>query len=207
MEFNKNWTKEDNDKYRQLIKEGKSINEIISIIGIDKLKCNPKGKFLSNFSNFIMEEIKFSRKQTKYWKISTISEIDPSKKNCQASFISDKMNEYIVDFIYIKDDIGPYAGEDCYNVSFTISENHNLSDEDLYERETGKDEIFNILPRILFITDEICKIYKIKILIVGLTKNYIKNQTYLEMIKSMNKKYILGKSSINKGEDVYYIEY
>jgi hypothetical protein len=207
MKFTEDWTKEDNDKYRQLIKEKKSISEIISIFGIDKLRKNSKGKFISNFSDFLLKEIKFSAKNVIYSLEFQKSLLDNTKTNYVAHFKSDKNNEYIVDFIYIKDNIGPYTNEDCYNISFTILDQHDISDEDIYERETGEDEVLNILPMILFIIDDICKVFKIKILIVGLTKSDVKNQLYLDMIKSMNKKYILGASSINNGNDVYYIEY
>ena len=48
MEFNEFWTKKDNDEFRQLIKEGKSIKYIIEYFGMNKLKHHPKKKFSGN---------------------------------------------------------------------------------------------------------------------------------------------------------------
>ena len=47
MLFNENWTKEDNDLHRKLIKEGKSTKDIISIMKMDKLKYHTKNKYIS----------------------------------------------------------------------------------------------------------------------------------------------------------------
>ena len=205
MKFNDNWTKEDNDLYRKLIKENKSISDIISIMGIDKLRKNPKGKFISNFSKFMLEEIGFSRKNVIFSLDFSVSRLNISKQNYHVKFKSKNQNDYIVDFFYMKDNIGPYKNQDCYNLSFTLAQNYNISDNDIYELETNKNEEFDVLSKILFIVDQITETYKIKIVIVGLTKNDVKNQMYLYMIKSMNKEYILGESSINNGLDVYYV--
>ena len=40
---------------------------------------------------------------------------------------------------------------------------------------------------------------------VRLTEDDIKNKVFLQMIQSMDKKYILGESSINNGREVCYI--
>ena len=197
------WTKEDNKKYRALIKEGKSIDEIKEIMG-DRLKFNTK--FISNFSNFIMEEISYSSKNTIYSLKFSQSTIDISKQNYQAHFSSNSGENYIIDFIYIKDNIGPYANKDCYNVSFTLLNNHS-NDSDKYEQLTNKNELHDVLSRVLFIINEICDNYNISTLIVGLTKNEIKNRIYLEMINCMKKTFTLGKSSINNELNVYYITY
>lgn len=151
------WTKEDNKKYRDLIKKGKSIDEIKEIMG-DRLKFNTK--FISNFSNFIMEEISYSSKNTIYSLKFSQSTIDISKQNYQTHFSSNSGENYIIDFIYIKDNIGPYANKDCYNVSFTLLNNHS-NDSDKYEQLTNKNELHDVLSRVLFIINEICNNYKI----------------------------------------------
>jgi hypothetical protein len=51
MEFNKNWTKEDNDLMRSFIKEGKSVSDIVEYFGNDKLFYHPNKKhYHSNYS-------------------------------------------------------------------------------------------------------------------------------------------------------------
>lgn len=196
------WNKIDNDTYRGLIKSGKSFSEIKEIMG-DRLLLN--SKFISNFSSFLKEEISYSMRNTKYSITFTESQLDNNNQNYHATFKTSKGNEYIVDFIYIKDVLGPYNGKDCYNISFTISKNHKSIDK--YEELTGQNEQNEVLSKILYIVDSICKTYKIETLIIGLTKNKVKNDIYLDMIKSMKKEYELGISSINNGLDVYYIKY
>lgn len=46
------WNKEDNKSYRSLVKEGKKYTEIKDIM-CERLKLN--SKFITNFSNFILE--------------------------------------------------------------------------------------------------------------------------------------------------------
>lgn len=58
------WTKEDNKRLRLLIKEGKTPDEIISTMGYDKLRENPKKKYVSQFNEFIINEIKAQPKET-----------------------------------------------------------------------------------------------------------------------------------------------
>ena len=56
MEFNKNWTKEDNDQLRQLIKEGKNVDYIRDYFGNDKLFYHPNKKYYhsgKSIPNFI----------------------------------------------------------------------------------------------------------------------------------------------------------
>ena len=66
MEFTEDWTKKDNDNLRQLIKEKKTPDEIISIIGREKLEKNPKKKYVGKFSDFILNEIFATPKKTVY---------------------------------------------------------------------------------------------------------------------------------------------
>ena len=196
------WNKKDNDIYRGLVKSGKNFSEIKEIMG-DRLLLNTK--FISNFSSFLKEEISYSMRNTKYSITFSESQIDNNIQNYHAAFKTSKDNEYIVDFIYIKDVLGTYKDKDCYNISFTISKNHKSNDR--YEELTGENEQNEVLSKILYIVDSICKTYKIETLIVGLTKNKVKNDIYLDIIKSMNKEYELGISSINNVLDVYYIKY
>jgi len=198
------WTIEDNIRYRNFIKEGKSIEDIKSLMG-DRLKFN--SKFISTFSKFIKEEISYSMRNTIYSLDFSLSQLDNNKQNYHVSFKTIKGNDYIVDFIYIKDSIGPYKNIDCYNISFTISKNHNLSNDSIYEQPTGENEQNEVLSKVLFIINSICSTYKIDLIIVGLTDNKTKDRIYLDMINSINKEYSLGKSSINNGKDVYYINF
>ena len=81
MEFNKNWTKEDNDKLRAFIKEGKNPDEIRNFFGNDKLFYHPTKKYfqsnksasipvfknkIQDFSGFI-NEIKYEELKTHYF--------------------------------------------------------------------------------------------------------------------------------------------
>ena len=195
------WNKSDNYIYRSLIKSGKSLSEIKEIMS-DRIHLNTK--FISSFSNFIKEEISYSMRNTKYSLTFSESKLDSDVQNYHAHFKTLKGNEYIIDFIYIKDIVGPYKEKDCYNLSFTISKNYKSVDT--YEEPTGENEQNEVLSKILFIVNSICKTYKIEVLIFELTKSSIKNKIYLDMIKSMNKEYELGNSSINSVTEVYYIK-
>ena len=176
MIFTENWTKKDNDFHRSLIKEHKSVNEIIKIMGMEKLKYHPKGRFLSpNMSDSVICEIEKSRKNTPF--LSRIMNILKSNKklNHHAEFFTESKNKYIVDFIYIKETIGPYKNKDCYNLSFTISGQYDLSNSFIYNKTTNKNELFEVLSKLLFVVGTVCKKCNIKTLIVRLTEDDIKN--------------------------------
>lgn len=68
MEFNINWSREDNDKLRQMIKEGKSPDFIRNYFGNDKLFYHPSKKYyysgkysaLPKFKNKINDFTRFA---------------------------------------------------------------------------------------------------------------------------------------------------
>jgi hypothetical protein len=209
MKFTEDWSKKDNDKLRQLIKEKKTINEIISIIGLEKLKNNPKQKYVGKFSDFILNEIFSTPKKTLYSLYQNYSNIFKDKLNYTATFNTDSGEEYILNLIYVEDLNSPFPNEPMYNISFTIKNQYDLLDYLKYENETNKDELLEIISRLIFIITDIDNLIKNKypniIYIIGETDNLQKINIYRNIIKnSLNYKELKGKSSINLGKPVYY---
>ena len=124
MKFNKDWTKEDNDILRQLLKENKTPDEIVNIIGIDKLEKNPNKKYVGKFSQFILNEIFTKPKKTIYSLFQTNSTNFKNKINYNAKFNTDSGNEYVLDLVYVEDSISPFPTRPMYNISFTIKINN-----------------------------------------------------------------------------------
>lgn len=61
MIFTENWTKQDNDLHRKLNCEKKTHDEIISIMGMEKLKYHPSNKYTAKTSSFVIENIKYHK--------------------------------------------------------------------------------------------------------------------------------------------------
>jgi len=222
MEFTSNWTKEDNYKYRSLIKEHKSIDEIISIMGLDKLKYKPNGSYsyggiLKNFGQFL-NEIKYTEKWTEI-----NLQIHKSKyfngDNYEFYFKTDSENDYVFEFVYYNEIVGPFIGYNLYNLSFTTKKQKELSDKiidnniktNTYEKITDLNESHEIFKRLIYLFKHFHNYYgKIQkaIYVIGETTNPQKINYYKNSIKSSfdNVVEIKGKSSINLGNDVYYYE-
>ena len=209
MEFTENWTKENNDFYRSLIKEGKSIDEIEQIMG-DKLKYHPKGRYTYNFSSFVLNEIKYNREKKGHYFINKESDLFENEYNYEYILKTD--SDYIVSFIYCKDTIGPYIDTDLYNFSFTIEEQYE-KDFEIYEKPTGKGEQLEIMRNLISIFEEfnkyIVNIKKSKVVyVIGETEYPRKINFYRDAMKnSFDIIETEGESSFNNGKNVYYYEF
>jgi len=195
MEFNKNWTKEDNKKLRNLISEGKNPNEIRDFFGNDKLFYHPNKKYynsgkissLPTFKEKVRDfktDFHYDFSHSKYFR----DEFDYNYK-----FQTNSGNRYIVDFIYLKDVIGPYRDRDIYNISFTLEIRE-------YESEDRLDDNSELIKRIIFILIDFNKRFgKNCIYLIGETDNLIKDSFE-------NCKEVIGWSSFTNGLDGYYYE-
>jgi hypothetical protein len=210
-----NWSKKDNNINRKLIKEGKSSSEIISTIGKNKLKTHPRGRYgISNWTNFVVNEIKISPEETEYEIKIRKSKYYKNESNYECLFKTKNNNEYIIDFITVYDNTSPF-NKRMFNISFTSKENHFLQDEEKYEELTYRSEIIDLLKRMIFIFKDIYKrelIFKSNVFIIGETKDERKISLYRNIIKDSTKdmdlsvKETKSKSFINKGDYVFYYE-
>jgi len=156
MEFNKYWTIDDNYKLRNFIKENKNDNYIKDYFGIDKLFYHPnklytKGKSASiptfktkindfnDFNGFI-NEIRYSELKTDFIIDWEKSKIFNDEFNYNYKFQTNSGNQYIIDFIYLKDTIGTFPNQNIYNISFTLLTNINLDNYIEYEQKTHLNE-------------------------------------------------------------------
>jgi len=210
MIFNDNWTKLDNDFYRQLIREGKSIDDIIRIIGMDKLKYHPKGRYLSSFSDFLIKEIKCTPEETRFKMEIKDSEHFKNESDFQSTFKTKSETTYIIDFVYMKDTIGPFPNKDLFNLSFTTLYQHDLNDEIIYENPTNKNEHIELMKRLIYIIEKfdvyIRQLKKEVIYFIGQTNDTKKINFYRSVIKDSfdNVEEIEGESSFNKLKYGFY---
>jgi len=97
-----------------------------------------------------------------------------------------------------------------YNISFTIKEQHNLRNNNIYEMETNKGEIIEIMKRLIFILNDVNILIKSKIeypiYLIGETNNIQKINFHRNVIKDSLKTFIelKGDCSYNNGKQCYY---
>jgi NADH:ubiquinone oxidoreductase subunit C len=210
MIFTDIWSKNDNDKFRELVKDHKTPDEIISIIGIDKLNNNPKKKYVGRFSDFILNEITSKSKETIYSLYQKKSEIFNNRIDYSAKFETDSGEKYILDLVYVEDSKSPFPNKSMYNISFTIENQHDLTNSTKYEKETGKGEHFEVVSRLMYIISNIDVLIRINIpniiYIIGDTMNQQKINFYRNIIKNSLSDYkeLNGNSSINLGKSGFY---
>jgi hypothetical protein len=204
------WTKEDNKQLRQLIKEHKTPDEIISIMGYDKLRENPKKKYVSQYNEFILNEIKAQPKESSNYFKQEKSEVYIGEWNYSSMFKTDSGQEYVVDFIYVKETKNKFKNSNVFNISFTTKEQRDLTDYKNYEKDTKKNEIIELIKRLLFVINE--ALYSIKrrypnpVLLIGETENPQKINFYRNIIKDSlpNLIEIEDISDFTNGMKVYY---
>jgi len=223
MEFNINWTKIDNDKLRSLIIEGKSSDEIRNYFGNDKLFYHPDKKYyysgrstsipsfktkITDFTGFI-NEIKYNEIKTDFHINVKISQHFEKQFNYIYTFQTNSGNRYIVDFVYLKDNIGTYKNRDIYNISFTLEKNRNLSNSKDYEKLSFLKEEHEIIKRIIFIFKDFNdKFGEDCIYLVGETEDKRKINWYRNLIQDSfdDIKETEDVSSFTNGMKAYYYE-
>ena len=156
------WTKEDNTRLRKLISEGKTPSEIIEIMGYDKLRENPKKKYVSNYNEFILNEIFAKPKQTDFVIGREKSKYFNDKMNYYSTFKTSSGQEYVVDFVYVQEKDGQFKNDNIFNLSFTTKENRDLTDYKKYEDETNKKELIELTKRLIYVVIESIDTIKLK---------------------------------------------
>lgn len=218
MKFNKNWTKEDNDILRNMIKENKSVDDIRNFFGNDKLFYHPTKKYyhsnssvlprfnrIEDFNGFI-NEIKYDSLKTDFVKDFSDSENFLNEFDYKYTFQTNNGNRYIVDFIYLRDTIGIYKNRNIYNVSFTIENQRNKTE---YEKETNLNEQHELIKRIIYIFKDFHNYYSNdSIYLIGETVNIKKINWYRDIIRNSFKNVIETEdiSSFTNGLKAYYFE-
>lgn len=223
MEFNINWTKEDNDQLRNLIKEGKSPDQIREYFSNDKLFYNPSKKYyisgksspiptfrddIKDFEGFI-NEIKYEPLKTDFQFDFSKSNQFINKFNYVYTFKTNSGNRYVVDLIYLFDKIGPYKEVDTYNISFTLEKNRDVSNYVEYEKQTMLNEVHEIIKRVIFILRDFDQRFGNGcVYLIGETEDKRKLNWYRNLIKDSfdDVKETVGVSSFTNGLDAYYYE-
>jgi len=211
MEFTENWTKKDNDYLRSLIKEGRSSTEIIEIIGYEKLRMNPKKKYVGKFNEFILNEIFARPKETIFSIKQEKSKYYTNEINYYSPFKTDSGQEYIIDFIYVKEE-NQFKNDNVFNLSFTTKENRDLINHKKYETETDKNEIIELTKRLIYVIEKsigfISLNYNKIVLLIGETEHPTKIKFYRNIIKDSLPEYeeIEDVSSFTNGLKSYYFK-
>lgn len=204
------WTKEDNKQLRKLISEGKTPSEIIKIIGYDKLRENPKKKYVSNYNEFILNEIFAKPKETDFVIGREKSKYFNDKMNYYSTFKTSSGQEYVVDFVYVQEKNGQFKNDNIFNLSFTTKENRDLTDYKKYEDETNKKELIELTKRLIYVVIESIDTIKLKyknvIILIGETENTQKIDFYRNIINNSfpNIEEIEDISSYTNGLKAYY---
>ena len=204
------WTKEDNTRLRKLISEGKTPSEIIEIMGYDKLRENPKKKYVSNYNEFILNEIFAKPKQTDFVIGREKSKYFNDKMNYYSTFKTSSGQEYVVDFVYVQEKDGRFKNDNIFNLSFTTKENRDLTDYKKYEDETNKKELIELTKRLIYVVIESIDTIKLKyknvIILIGETENPQKIYFYRNIINNSfpNIEEIEDISSYTNGLKAYY---
>ena len=215
------WSKEDMKQYRKMIKEKKSFEDIKQHFGWEKLKQFPRGKYneceyggLPRFEQFV-NEIYMTPREIDYITNISNSTIFIGYHNYNIFFkLND--NDYIMNYVFMKDKIGPFAGEDLYNISFTSKELYDEylktdSHED-YEKLSDKNEMIPLMKSLSYIILDhhkyLMKFHKKVIYVIGETEDERKINIYSDIIKNSfeNVKEYYGVGSFNNGKNVYYYE-
>lgn len=228
MEFNDKWTKEVNDKYRQMIKEKKSMDEIREYFG-DLMKYHPEGKFnrgLFTYERFmlIVNEIKFYPNYI-YFTFEELKSLRfPSSKDIICYFEINEV-EYILLLEYLIENNNSFKEQVVYNVLFTTKEQYNkfkkiisnLSSEemeikyielqDIIEKETNKGDVIKIFNALSYILLKMIDRLENKIYMISETTNIKKIKFYIKSIEdSFKDKYelIIDKSQFFDGKSYYF---
>jgi hypothetical protein len=221
MEFNKNWTKEDNDKMRSFIRENKSVEYIRNFFGNNKLFYHPSKKYyhsgkssclptfrkrIEDFSGFI-NEIKYEELKTDFTYNFEKSKYFENEFNYNYTFQTNLGNRYVIDFIYMKDTIGPFVNKNIYNISFTLESNRDLDNYETYELKTKLNEHHEIIKRCIFIFRDFDNRFGNDcVYLIGGTEEPKKINWYRNIINDsfVNVEEVIGDSSFTNNLKGYY---
>ena len=229
MIFNENWTKLDNDLMRQMIKEGKSKDDIINFFGEEKVKYHPTKKFSTKSVlpyKLFLNELKINPERTYFESNRQVSNIDPSKDNYLLTF---KVNnhKYIIELDFMID-----SGIESYNIFFTTDEsNESFYDElekiriekgddyiltidelnrirKIAEKETNYHELIPLMKKLSYVlysfSPNILNKYPNMLFSLSDTENKVKINLYRNIIKDSFKDIIETESIDEYGDKIYY---
>jgi len=184
-----------------------------------------KRRYISNYNKYLkknnnynfLTEIVYTKLKTTYKKKFEMNNIFQGEYNYYFIFDTNSDTEYILQFDYYRDYIGPFKGEHLYNISFTtyqqylssLSAKTDIQQEDIYEKITNNKEEIEIMKRLLYIFNDFHNNINPHIdsmYVIGETDDLRKINVYKDLVKTSisNIKEIKGESSINKGKPVYY---
>lgn len=229
MKFNNKWTKDINDKYRNMIKNGLSMDNIRKQLGY-LMKYHPDGKFNKIFSfnkyNNHLNEIKFNPNYI-YFEFNYIpSQRYKDKKDIICYFTINKI-KYVLLLEYLIENNNILNNEIVYNIFFTtlkqyneyiekISEIDDIIDKEkefynfqnIIEKETNIGDIIKIFNGISYILLNIINFLDNKIYMISDTTNSKKIQFYLKSIKDSFEdkfEFFKDKSLYAEGNSYYFV--
>jgi hypothetical protein len=171
MIFNEHWTKSDNDKLRQMVKEGKTFEEKLAFFGWDKMQHHPNKKF-SHVGSILtyekyLNEIKINPHHVYYTIDYVKSQLNDKYYDYYLSFDVNDIKYLIILHYCFSNDIG------SYNIFFTTEENYinynkyvkkidnsgikiltreqQIEIENIAERQTNLNDIIPIMKSISYI--------------------------------------------------------
>jgi hypothetical protein len=229
MEFNNYWTKDINDLYHNMVKEGKSINEIRNHFDNNVLMHHPNKKFHVDIKipsllkyNIFLNEIKIIPSETKYTIDYKNSEMYNDVKDYFLSFNVNGVNYIIVLFYYIVNNVSSFnilfTTQKQYNEYLEIKGNKKYSDitidefnqlSIILEEETNYNNIIKIMKSISFILKNfhnILKYYNDIPYSICEINNPIKIKLYGNIIKNSFDDIIETKDIMKNSKNIYYYQ-
>jgi len=230
MEFNEKWTKEINDEYRQMIKDGKSVDEILEEFK-EVSQFHPKGKFkrgLMTFENYInlINEIKFNPNYV-YFTFNYEQSLRFKDGKDIIFYFNVNDIDYILKLEFLIENNEYFHNQIFYNIFFTTKkqydeylyfiknekdisklENMYLELQELVEKETNRNDVIKIFNSISYILLKASNHIKDPIFALTETTRPEKINFYNKSIQdSFKDKYELkiGKSQYFDGKTYYYI--
>lgn len=230
MEFNNIWTKEVNDQYRQMIKDGKSPKYILEHFG-GIIHFNPNGKYkhsIPSYNNYmnLINEIKMNPNYI-HFSYDYIDSVRYKDLNDIRCFFQINDIDYILILETFIENNEIFKNKIVYNIVFTTKKQYdlyikelerilrdkkNVNDEDfnilkdIFEEETNHGDIIKIFNAISYILLNMSKKFKNPIFLISDTDDYRKIKFYKKSIEDSFDNYdmIIGKSDFFPNGNTYY---
>jgi len=229
MIFNDKWTKEVNDKYRQMVKEHKSFDEIREYFG-DLIHYHPKKKFsvgsVLSYGRFqtLLNEIKFYPNYINFGFNYFPSKRYHNKKDIICEFSINDI-DYILMLEYLIENNSSFNNQVVYNIFFTTKEQYSifnnfikdLSPDEIeskftelqksVEKETNSGDIIKIFNALSYILLKMNDHIENCIYMISETDNEKKFNFYIKSIEesfSDNYKLIIDESEFATNKKSYY---